>query len=222
MSLQNYSLVELFEILIIPAMFETFYMMIIAATLAIFIGGAVGTILFLTDNQGLTPNKSAFAVIDTIVNIVRSFPFTILVISIIPLTRGLVGTSIGSTAAIVPLTISSASFMARTFQNSLNEVDDSLIEAGRAFGLTVPQIVTKIVYIEAVPSLISGISLGIITLLSQTAAAGAVGAGGLGATALTYGYQSFNYRVMYSVVILLIVIVAVIQLVANMLYKKAK
>lgn len=222
MSLQSYSLAQLFEILIIPAMFETFYMMLIAAVLAIFIGGIVGTILFLTDDQGLTPNRPIFSVIDTIVNIVRSFPFTILVISIIPLTRGLVGTSIGSTAAIVPLTISSSSFMARIFQNSLNEVDDSLIEAGRAFGLTVSQIVTKIVYVEAVPSLISGISLGIITLLSQTAAAGAVGAGGLGATAITYGYQSFNYRVMYSIVILLIIIVAVIQLIANMLYKKAK
>lgn len=222
MSLQNYSLLELFHRLIFPSLKETLFMVICAGILSISFGFLLGVLLYVTGENGLRPNKKLYSLVDGYVNIVRSFPFMILVISIIPLTRAIIGTSIGSVAAIVPLTISNSSFMGRIYQNAFNEVDTSLIEAARSFGLTNRQIVWKIVFPEAVPSIISGVSLGIISLLSQTAAAGAVGAGGLGATAITYGYQSFNYRVMYSVVVVLVILVAIIQLIGNYLYNKMK
>lgn len=222
MTLQNYTIAQLFERLILPALWETLYMVALAGMMAIFIGLLIGVILFVTDAHGLRPNRPVYTFVDGLINIVRSFPFTILMISIIPITRAIVGTSIGVNAALVPLTITNSSFMARIYQNSLNEVDKSLIEAAKSFGLKDSQIVTKFVLSEAVPSIVSGISLGIISLLSQTAAAGAIGAGGLGATAIQYGYQSFNNRVMYLIVAVLIVLVAIIQLTGNVLYRKLK
>lgn len=222
MTLRNYTLAQLFERLILPALWETLYMVALAGMMAIIIGLLIGVILFVTDKEGLRPNRSIYNVVDGLINIVRSFPFTILMISIIPITRSIVGTSLGVNAALVPLTITNSSFMARIYQNSFNEVDKSLIEAARSFGLKDSQIVVKFVLSEAVPAIVSGISLGIISLLSQTAAAGAIGAGGLGATAIQYGYQSFNNRVMYSIVVVLIVLVAIIQLTGNFLYKKLK
>lgn len=222
MTLRNYTLAQLFERLILPALWETLYMVALAGMMAIIIGLLIGVILFVTDKEGLRPNRSIYNVVDGLINIVRSFPFTILMISIIPITRSIVGTSLGVNAALVPLTITNSSFMARIYQNSFNEVDKSLIEAARSFDLKDSQIVVKFVLSEAVPAIVSGISLGIISLLSQTAAAGAIGAGGLGATAIQYGYQSFNNRVMYSIVVVLIVLVAIIQLTGNFLYKKLK
>lgn len=222
MTLRNYTLAQLFERLILPALWETLYMVALAGMMAIVIGFMIGVVLFVTDKEGLRPNRSIYNLVDGLINIVRSFPFTILMISIIPITRSLVGTSLGVNAALVPLTITNSSFMARIYQNSFNEVDKSLIEAARSFGLKDSQIVFKFVFSEAVPAIVSGISLGVISLLSQTAAAGAIGAGGLGATAIQYGYQSFNNRVMYSIVVVLIVLVAMIQLTGNFLYKKLK
>jgi len=143
-------------------------------------------------------------------------------ISIIPLTRIIVGSSIGETAALVPLTVAATPFMGRIFQSSFKEVDPALIEAAQSFGATKAQIVIKVMLVESVPSIVSGISLGIINLLGATAMAGAIGAGGLGATALTYGYQNFNEKIMYSIVVILIILVAVIQFLGDWLYKKLK
>ena len=168
------------------------------------------------------PNKFIYQILDIIVSIVRSFPFIILIISIIPVTRFLTGSSIGETAAIVPLTVAATPFMARIFQSSLKEVDPELIEAAKSFGASNVQIIWKVMLVEAIPSIISGISLGIINLLGATAMAGAVGAGGLGATALTYGYQNFNYKIMYSIVAVLILLVVLIQFLGDLLYKKLK
>jgi D-methionine transport system permease protein len=161
-------------------------------------------------------------IFDFVVNTIRSFPFIILMISIIPLTRLIAGTSIGETAALVPLTIACTPFMARIFQNSLKEVDPALIEAAQSFGASKKQIVIKVMLKESVPSIISGLCLGIINLLGCTAMAGTIGAGGLGAVALQYGYQNFNQQIMYSIVVILIVMVAFIQYFGDWLYKKIK
>ena len=143
-------------------------------------------------------------------------------ISIIPFTRFLVGSSIGEQAAIVPLTVACTPFMARIFQNSFKEVDPALIEAAQSFGASKKQIVFKVMLKESVPSIISGLCLAIINLLGCTAMAGAVGAGGLGAVALTYGYQNFNEKIMYTIVIVLIILVAIIQYLGDLLYRKLK
>ncbi len=200
----------------------TLKMLIISGILSVFFGFFVGVVLVVTDKGGLKPNKIIYQILDIIVNIVRSFPFIILMISIIPLTRLLTGSSIGEMAALVPLTVAATPFMARIFQSSLKEVDPELIEATKSFGASNTQIILKVMLVEAIPSIISGISLGIINLLGATAMAGAIGAGGLGATALTYGYQNFNYKIMYTIVVILILLVILIQFTGDWLYKKLK
>lgn len=146
----------------------------------------------------------------------------ILIVAMIPITRLIVGTSIGETAAIVPITIGAAPFIARIIESSLNEVDKGLIEAAKSFGATKRQIVFKVMIKEAMPSIVSGITLSIISILGYTAMAGAVGAGGLGNIALIYGYQRFDTAVMVYTVIALIILVQIIQGVGNLAYKKLK
>ena len=155
-----------------------------------------------------------------IVNIFRSFPFIILIVALIPFTRAIVGTSIGVEAAVVPITIGAAPFIARVIEGALNEVDKGLIEAAKSFGATKRQIVFKVMIKEAMPSIISGITLSVISILGYTAMAGAVGAGGLGNVALTYGHQRFDTVVMVYTVITLVIIVQIIQGLGNLAYKK--
>ena len=162
------------------------------------------------------------AVLGLIVNILRSFPFMILIVAMIPITRMIVGTSIGETAAIVPITVGSAPFIARLIESSLDEVDKGLIEAARSFGATNTQIIFKVMVKEATPSIITGITLSAITILGYTAMAGAVGAGGLGNVALMYGYQQFDKNVMIFTVVSLVVVVQIIQGLGDFLYKKLK
>lgn len=222
MTIREFTFEKIFTALILPSLFSTLKMLIISGILSIFFGFFIGVILVVTDKEGLKPNKIVYKILDILVNIVRSFPFVILMISIIPLTRLLTGSSIGEIAALVPLTVAATPFMGRIFQSSLKEVDPELIEAAKSFGASNTQIILKVMLVEAIPSIISGISLGIVNLLGATAMAGAVGAGGLGATALTYGYQNFNYKIMYSIVIVLILLVILIQFLGDFLYKKLK
>ncbi len=222
MTIQEFTFGKIFAVLILPSLLATVKMLIISGLLSVFFGFFVGVILLVTDKNGLKPNKFIYQILDIIVSIVRSFPFIILIISIIPVTRFLTGSSIGETAAIDPLAVAATPFMARIFQSSLKEVDPELIEAAKSFGASNVQIIWKVMLVEAIPSIISGISLGIINLLGATAMAGAVGAGGLGATALTYGYQNFNYKIMYSIVAVLILLVVLIQFLGDLLYKKLK
>ena len=222
MTLKNYTMQQIFEMLILPSLWATLKMLAISGILSVIFGFIVGVILILTDKDGLSPNRVIYRILDIVVNIIRSFPFIILMISIIPLTRIIVGSSIGETAALVPLTVAATPFMGRIFQSSFKEVNPALIEAAQSFGATKAQIVIKVMLVESVPSIVSGISLGIINLLGATAMAGAIGAGGLGATALTYGYQNFNEKIMYSIVVILIILVAVIQFLGDWLYKKLK
>ena len=222
MTLKNFTFAQIFKMLIVPAFFATLKMLAIAGVMSTFLGFFFGVILVVTEKGGLYENVVINRILDFIVNMIRSFPFIILMISIIPFTRLIAGTSIGETAALVPLTVACTPFMARIFQNSFKEVDPALIEAAQSFGASKWQIVFKVMLKESVPSIISGLCLAIINLLGCTAMAGAIGAGGLGAVALQYGYQSFNLKIMYSIVVILIILVALIQYFGDWIYKKLK
>lgn len=222
MSLTNYTFTQICQMLVVPAFFTTLKMLLISGVLSTIFGFVFGVILILTEKGGLCQNVVINRILDFLVNTIRSFPFIILMISIIPFTRLIVGTSIGETAALVPLTVACTPFMARIFQNSFKEVDPALIEAAQSFGASKSQIVFKVMLKEAVPSIISGLCLAIINLLGCTAMAGAVGAGGLGAVALTYGYQNFNKQIMYTICVVLIILVAIIQYFGDWIYKKLK
>ena len=211
-----------FTEILIEALGQTLYMVGISTILATLIGFILAIVLVITEKDGLKPNKVINSILGFIVNTLRSFPFIILVVAIIPLTRMIVGKSIGETAALVPLTIGSAPFIARVIEGALKEVDKGLIEAAKSFGASDIQIIFKVMIKEAMPSIISGITLSIISIIGYSAMAGAVGAGGVGAVALTYGYQRFDNAVMIYTVITLIIIVQLLQGAGNLAYKKLK
>ena len=222
MTLKNFTFAQICQMLIVPAFIATIKMLVISGIMSTFFGFILGVILVITEKGGLCQKVVVNRILDFLVNTIRSFPFIILLISIIPFTRLIVGTSIGETAALVPLTVACTPFMARIFQNSFKEVDPALIEAAQSFGASKVQIIVKVMLKESVPSIISGLCLAIINLLGCTAMAGAVGAGGLGATALTYGYQNFNQEIMYSICAILVVLVAIIQYFGDWIYRKLK
>lgn len=222
MSLANFTFQDILIKLVIPAFAATVRMVLISGILATIFGFIIGVVLVITEKDGLAENIVVNRILDVIVNIIRSFPFIILIVSIIPLTRLIVGSSIGETAAIVPLTIAVSPFIGRIVQNALKEVDPALIEAAKSFGASRTQIVVRVMLKEAVPAIVSGLILAIINLLGATAMAGAVGAGGLGAVALTYGYQNFNQEVMYTICVVLVIMVAFIQYFGEWIYRKLK
>ena len=211
-----------FTDILIEALGQTIYMVGISTILATLIGFILAIVLVVTNDGGLKPNKIINSILGFVVNTLRSFPFIILVVAIIPLTRAIVGKSIGETAALVPLTIGAAPFIARVIEGALKEVDKGLIEAAKSFGASDFQIIFKVMVKEAMPSIISGITLSIISIIGYSAMAGAVGAGGVGAVALTYGYQRFDNAVMTYTVITLIVIVQLLQGAGNLAYRKLK
>ncbi|MFD3156983.1 methionine ABC transporter permease [Haloimpatiens sp. FM7330] len=215
-------IITLLTKIILPSLWDTLYMIMISAILSTIFGFVLAIILVVTDEKGLKPNKIVYRLLGSIINILRSVPFIILAVAIIPFTRGIVGTSIGEKAAIVPLTIAASPFIARLIESSLKEVNPSLVEAAKSFGASNSQIIFRVLIKEAVPSIISNLTLAIISILGLTAMAGAIGAGGLGAVGLTYGYQSFNKTIMYSTVILLIIVVQIVQFIGNFTYKKLK
>lgn len=187
-----------------------------AATLfAYLIGLPLGVLLVTSAPKGLKPHRALNAVLGWIVNIVRSIPFIILLVALIPVTRWIVGTSLGVPGAIVPLVIAAAPFVGRMVEQSLAEVDGGLIEAAQSFGSNVWQIVTKVCLRESLPSLIRGVSITFITLFGYSAMAGTVGAGGLGDIAIRYGYQRYQDDVMIAAVILCIIIVQVFQMLGD-------
>ena len=160
--------------------------------------------------------------LDFIVNVVRSFPFIILIIVLFPFVKLIIGTSIGTNAAIVPLTIGTAPFIARLIENALIEVDNGVIEAAKSYGASKMQIVFKVMLVEAIPSLINVLTLTIIVVIGFSAMAGTLGGGGLGDVALRYGFQRFNDDIMLYTVLILIVMVQIFQMIGNYIYKKAK
>ncbi|MBO7154547.1 MAG: ABC transporter permease [Campylobacter sp.] len=208
--------------LLLEATLDTLYMTFVSTFLAFVIGLGLAIILVITGKNGLKPNKAIYSALDIIVNTLRSFPFIILIIVLFPFTKFIVGTSIGTTAAIVPLTIGSAPFIARLIENAMNEVDHGIIEAALSYGATKTQIIFKVIFVEALPSIINAITLTLIVVIGFTAMAGAVGGGGLGDVAMRYGFQRFRPDIMAYTVIILIVMVQIIQSSGNFLYKITK
>ena len=199
---------------------QTLYMVFGSTLFSVILGFVPAIILVLTAPDGLKPNKVIYQVLDFIVNTFRSFPFIILLILVIPVTRAIVGTSLGSTAAIVPLTISAIPFVARVIESALRSVDSGLIEAAKSFGASDMQIIIHVYFKEAFPSILSGIILTMISIIGYTAMAGSVGGGGLGDVAIRRGYQAYNLNYLFVTSLILIVIVQIIQNIGNYLYKK--
>ena len=206
--------------ILLPAIYDTLVMVFFSTLFAVILGSILGIILVLTSPKGLKENKLVYQILDTIINVLRSFPFIILMVVIIPLTKAIVGRSTGTEAAIVPLSVAAAPFVARIIESSLKEVDEGVIEAAKSFGASNTQIVFKVMIKEAVPSIISGLTLTVINIIGYSAMAGSIGGGGLGDVAIRYGYQRYETEIMIVTVILLIIIVQALQSLGNHLYKK--
>ena len=194
---------------------DTLIMTCVATLLAYVIGIPLGILLVVTSPNGLRPNRVVSTIVGWIVNIGRSIPFIILLVALIPLTRFIVGTSLGVPGATVPLVVTAAPFAARMVEQSLEETDGGLVEAAQSFGASTWQIVWKVYLKETLPSLVRGVAITFVTLFGYSAMAGTVGAGGLGDIAIRYGYQRFQTDVMVFAVLLCIVLVIVFQAIGD-------
>ena len=203
--------------LLTKALGETIYMVVVSMFIASIIGIPLGVLLHTTDKGQILESLPLNQTIGSIVNAVRSIPFIILMVAIIPLTRLLVGSAIGTTAAIVPLVIASIPFIGRQVETSLKEVPAGLVEAALSMGATPTQIISKVLLPEAMPGIVSQLTTVIIALVGESAMAGAIGGGGLGDLAIRYGYQRFRPEVMIATVVVLIVLVQLVQFAGNKL-----
>lgn len=216
MSVFTPQMLELF----LDSSLQTLYMVTVSWAIGGAIGLPVGILLYLTSKDGILENLALNQSIGVVVNTVRSVPFIILLVAVIPFTRLVVGTSIGTAAAIVPLAIAAAPFVARLMENALREVDRGLIEAAQAMGATTRQIVFKFLLPEALPGIIAGLTVTFVSLVSYSAMAGAVGGGGLGDLGIRYGYQRFLPEVMLAVVLILVFFVQFIQFFGDWLVRR--
>lgn len=206
-----------FQNMLIP-LWETIYMVLIATLISLVIGLPLGILLVTSDSKGVRPNKTLHKIIDVIlVNISRSIPFVILMVLLIPLSRILVGKSYGSIAFIIPLSLGAAPFVARIIEGALKEVDEGLVEASKSMGATNWEIIFKVLIPEAMPALIHGMTLTLISLIGYSAMAGAIGGGGLGNAAVIDGYQRSRPEIMWQATIVIIILVQVIQFIGNKL-----
>ena len=201
--------------LLTKALGETVYMVAVSMAIASALGIPLGVLLYATDKGQILESPNLNKIIGTVVNAVRSIPFIILMVAIIPLTRLLVGSAIGTTAAMVPLVIASIPFIGRQVETSLKEVPYGLIEAALSMGATPVQIISKVLLPESMPSIVAQLTTVVISLVGESAMAGAIGGGGLGDLAIRYGYQRFRPEVMIATVIILIVLVQAVQFVGN-------
>ena len=206
--------------LLTKALGETVYMVAVSMAIASLIGIPLGVLLYTTDKGQVLENLPLNHAIGSVVNAVRSIPFIILMVAIIPFTRLIVGSAIGTTAAIVPLVIASIPFIGRQVETSLKEVPAGLVEAALSMGATPAQIITKVLLPEAMPGIVSQLTTVIIALVGESAMAGAIGGGGLGDLAIRYGYQRFRPEIMLATVVVLIILVQLVQLLGNVLAKK--
>lgn len=190
---------------------ETLFMTFVSSFISYVIGIPLGVLLYSTAKDGLTPNAPVYNFLSLLVNIFRSIPFLILLILVLPITRMMVGTTIGAKAVIPPLVFSASPYIARMVESSLKEVDLGVIEAAKSMGATNFQIITKVLLSESKPSLLIGAAISITTILGYSAMAGAVGGGGLGDVAIRYGYYRYNQEIMLITVVLLVIIVQLIQ-----------
>ena len=201
--------------LVLNATGETLYMVALATIFTLLVGLPLGVLLFITRRQGLTPSPKLSAVLGTIVNIGRSLPFVVLLIALIPLTRWVVGTTLGSTAAVVPITLGAIPFFARIVENALDEVDKGRIEAIQAMGGGLRYVIFTVLLPEALPALLAGVTLTIVMLIGFSSMAGVIGGGGLGDLAIRYGYQRFNNQVMVATIVILVLMVQIIQMLGD-------
>lgn len=204
------------------ALWETVYVTVLATALAFVIGLPLGVLLATGDKNGILPlPKPVMSVLNVVINLLRSIPFLILMIMVIPLTRVIVGTTVGTVASIVPLVIAAFPFVARLAESSFREVNPDIIEAAQSMGASPFQIIVKVLIPESIPSLISNATIGITTILGYSAMSGIIGGGGLGKIAINYGYYRYKTLIMIMAVILLIIIVQVFQSVGDHLAKKS-
>jgi D-methionine transport system permease protein len=194
---------------------QTAYMLVLTLVVAFIFGGALGIWLYTVRPDSLAPNRSLYLVLDAVVNFVRSFPFLILLISVIPLTRFVVGTAIGTTAVVVPLSISAIPEFARLVEQALLDVRQGVVEAGQAFGASRLQLIRHILLVEARPGLINAFTILSVIYLSATTVAGLVGGGGLGNFAITFGYYRYEPVIMAATVLVIVLWVQVIQMAGN-------
>lgn len=203
--------------MIIRGIGETLYMTIMSTLFGYLIGLPWGVALTVTKSDGLRPHKVIYRILDVIANILRSVPFLILLVMVLPLTMAIVGKTYGSTATIVPLTISAAPLIARMVESSLSEVDKGVIEAAQSMGAGVWRIIWSVLLGEARISLISGATITIATILGYSAMAGTIGGGGLGDIAMRYGYYRWTPAILYTTVILLVLLVQVFQVIGTLI-----
>ena len=209
------------------ALWETVYVTVLSTFFAIVIGLPLGILLVTGDEKGIRPlPKPLMKVINVIINFLRSVPFLILIVMVIPLTRAIIGTSIGSVASIVPLVVAAFPFVARLVESSLRELDPNIIEMAQSMGSSTMQIIFHVMLPESVPSLVTNFTLAITTILGYTAMSGAIGGGGLGKIAISIGYSRYKYAVLYMAVIVLVILVQIFQSIgthlANRLDKRIK
>ncbi len=207
--------------LLLKSLGETLYMLGVSAVIAAVVGIPLGILLVVTEKGGILSCPVLNKPLAFIVNVVRSIPFIILMVAIIPLTRLIAGTSIGTTAAIVPLTIAAIPYTARMVETSIREIPSGLIEAAESMGATPFQIIWKVFIPESLPSVIETMTVVVVTLIGSSAMAGTIGGGGLGDLAIRYGYQRFQADVMLATIIVLVIIVQLIQFIGNKLSRKA-
>ena len=203
--------------MILKGIQETVYMTLLSTLMGYIIGLPMGVLLAVSDKDGLKPNWVLYRILDVIANIVRSIPFMILLILLIPFTRLVVGKSYGSTATVVPLVIAAGPFIARMVESSLKEVDEGVIEAARSMGAGNFRIIMKVLLVEARTSLINGATIAVGTILGYSAMAGTIGGGGLGDIAIRYGYHRYQADIMIVTVVLLIILVQIFQMVGTTL-----
>ena len=201
--------------MIVVGLGQTTYMTLLSTLFAYVLGLPLGVLLVVTAKDGIRPNPLLNKVLDVIVNLLRSVPFLILMIAIIPFTRLITGTSIGTSATVVPLVVASFPFVGRLVESSINEVDPGVIEAAQSMGATTWQIIFKVMIPESVPSLVLGCAIATTTILSYSAMSGVIGGGGLGDIAIRYGYYRYQNGIMFVTVILLVIVVQIFQAIGN-------
>ncbi|RJT26293.1 methionine ABC transporter permease [Buttiauxella izardii] len=206
--------------LLLDGTLDTLYMVSLAALFTVIIGLPLGVLLFLTRRDGVLPAPKLNQIIGSVVNVGRSLPFIVLLIALIPFTRLIVGTTLGSTAAVVPITIGAFPFFARVVENALDEVDKGRIEAILSMGGNVWHIIGKVLLPEALPALLAGITLTVVMLIGFSSMAGVIGGGGLGDLAIRYGYQRFDDQVMVGTVVILVAMVQLVQSVGDRLVRR--
>ncbi|AEF45628.1 ABC-type transporter, integral membrane subunit [Serratia sp. AS12] len=205
--------------LVLNATGETLYMVALASLFTLLIGLPLGVVLFITRKQGILPAPRINGALGAIVNLGRSLPFVVLLIALIPLTRLIIGTTLGSSAAVVPITIGAFPFFARIVESALDEVEKGRIEAILSMGGNVRHVIFKVLLPEALPTLLAGLTLTVVMLIGFSSMAGVIGGGGLGDLAIRYGYQRFNNQVMIATVIILVILVQGVQTLGDRLVR---